>query len=73
MILEISSTLSTFKTLKFNSGLNILLAERHATTGVKGTRNGTGKTSFIELVHFLLSERRNANDDFHKEELVGHE
>lgn len=71
MIKKISSSLTTFKTLKFKSGLNILLAEKHETSGAKDTRNGTGKTSFIELLHYLLSERRNPNDDFHKLELAG--
>lgn len=71
MITKLTSSLPTFKSLEFNPGLNILLAERHETSGARDTRNGTGKTSFIELVHFLLSERRNPNDDFHKPELVG--
>lgn len=73
MIKKISSSLQTFKTLEFNPGLNILLAEKHETSGVKDTRNGTGKTSFIELVHYVLSERQNKHDDFHKPELVGSE
>lgn len=71
MIVEITSTLATFKPLRFKSGLNILVAERHETSGAKETRNGTGKTSFIELVHYLLAEKRNADDDFHKPEIIG--
>lgn len=71
MITRLTSSLPTFKTLDFKPGLNILLAERHETSGARDTRNGTGKTSFIELVHFILSERRNPKDDFHKPELVG--
>lgn len=71
MIVEISSTLETFKTLKFKNGLNILVAERHESSTAKETRNGTGKTSLIELVHFLLSEKRNSEDDFHKAEIIG--
>ncbi len=70
MIIKLSSSLPTFKTLEFNSGLNILLAERHESSGVRGTRNGTGKTSFIELLHFLVAEKRNKEDDFHKPELI---
>ncbi|MDT8858197.1 DUF2326 domain-containing protein [Paracoccaceae bacterium Fryx2] len=71
MIIELTSNLGTFKTLKFKSGLNILVAERHETSGAKETRNGTGKTSFVELVHYLLSDKRNADDDFHKPEIIG--
>jgi uncharacterized protein YydD (DUF2326 family) len=73
MIVELTSTLETFKPLKFKSGLNILVAERHESSGAKDTRNGTGKTSFIELVHFLLADKRNADDDFHKSEIIGSE
>lgn len=73
MIIELTSTLKTFKPLKFKSGLNILVAERHESSGAKETRNGTGKTSFIELVHYLLSDKRNADDDFHKPEIIGSE
>lgn len=73
MIIELTSTLETFKKLEFNSGLNILVAERHETSGAKDTRNGTGKTSFIELVHYLLADKRNADDDFHKAEIVDSE
>jgi uncharacterized protein YydD (DUF2326 family) len=71
MITELKSNLTTFKTLTFKRGLNILLAERHETSGSRDTRNGTGKTSFIELLHFLVSEKRNKDDDFHKTELIG--
>ena len=73
MIIELTCDLESFKSLHFRSGLNILLAERHESSGRRDTRNGTGKTSFIELVHYLLSERRNPNDDFHKPELIGKE
>jgi len=71
MIIELTSNLKTFKSLKFKSGLNILVAERHENSGAKDTRNGTGKTSFIELVHYLLADKRNSEDDFHKPEIIG--
>lgn len=73
MITELSSDIETFKTLRFNNGLNILMADRHSTSTTRDTRNGTGKTSFIELLHYLLSEQRYSTDDFHKAELVGAE
>lgn len=73
MIAKLTSSLPTFKALDFTPGLNILLANKHETSGARDTRNGTGKTSFIELIHFILSERRNPHDDFHKTELIGFE
>lgn len=71
MIRKLVSSLASFKSLEFSEGLNILVAERHEESSSKDTRNGTGKTSFVELVHFLVSEKRNKDDDFHKPELLG--
>jgi len=72
MIRGLSSLLPSFKTLEFNTGLNILVAQRDEVSGARDTRNGTGKTSMIELIHYLLAEKRNKNDDFHKAELADH-
>ncbi|MBX4935188.1 DUF2326 domain-containing protein [Rhizobium bangladeshense] len=71
MITDIHSDLASFRTLTFTPGLNILLAERHETSGARDTRNGTGKTSMVELLHLLVQDRKNPEDDFHKEMLVG--
>lgn len=71
MITEIYSNLPTFRTLTFRPGLSILLAERHEASGARDTRNGTGKTSMVELIHLLMQDRKNLDDDFHKEMLVG--
>ena len=53
-----------FKALTFRAGLNILMADRSddaaSTTSAAGerrTRNGAGKSSVIDLVHFLLAGR----------------
>lgn len=72
MIISVFSDLPTFRTVKFGPGLNILVAERHKDATARDTRNGTGKTSFIELLHFLIQERKNKEDDFHKPALIGH-
>lgn len=53
MIYRIYSTLPTFKTLEFHPGLNVLIAQKETDASEKQTRNRAGKTSFIEIVHFL--------------------
>jgi len=53
MIHRIYSSLSTFKTLEFRPGLNVLLAQKEAGASEKQTRNRAGKTSLIEIIHFL--------------------
>lgn len=54
MIRRLGSDLVSFKTLTFNPGLNILLADKSEGANDRQSRNGAGKTSFIELVHFLF-------------------
>lgn len=54
MIRRFGSDLQSFKTLAFRPGLNILLADKSAGATDRQSRNGAGKTSFIELVHLLF-------------------
>jgi len=54
MIHRIYSNLATFKTLEFKPGLNVLLAQKEEGASNKQTRNRAGKTSLIELIHFLM-------------------
>ncbi|WP_159732659.1 DUF2326 domain-containing protein [Methylosinus sp. Ce-a6] len=64
MIRSITSTLPTFKTLKFKSGLNILLAEKSPGATKRQSRNGAGKSSFVEIVHFLLGGKADSKSIF---------
>lgn len=57
MIERLESSLSTFKALTFRPGFNIVLAEKSAGATDRQTRNGAGKSSLVELVHFLLGGR----------------
>ena len=53
MIHRIFSSLPTFKALEFKPGLNVLIAQKEAGASDKQTRNRAGKTSLMEIVHFL--------------------
>lgn len=54
MIHSLSSTDKRFKGLAFHAGLNIILADTTEESGEKDSRNGSGKSSFVRLLHFLL-------------------
>ena len=54
MILSISSSIETFKTVRLRRGLNVLLADIAGESTEGHTRNSAGKSSLGEIVHFLL-------------------
>ena len=54
MIKEISSNNPKFKTISFLQGFNIILADRSMNSTDKDSRNGLGKSSLLNVIHFLL-------------------
>lgn len=54
MIKIIGSSLPTFKTVRFNAGLNVLLSTKAPGSDAGKTRNSAGKTSLVEIIHFLM-------------------
>ncbi|WP_334026282.1 ABC-three component system protein [Burkholderia gladioli] len=72
MIVSIESSLNTFKAVKFHDGLNVLLSDRTANSTDKQTRNSAGKTSLIEIIHFLLGADCEKESLFRLSELVEH-
>ncbi|GAB4124545.1 MAG: hypothetical protein Tsb0027_23050 [Wenzhouxiangellaceae bacterium] len=53
IINSIDSSLSTFQRVQFHSGLNVLLSDKHMEATEGQTRNSAGKTSLVEILHFL--------------------
>lgn len=72
MILSIDSDLVTFKRLRFRRGLNIVLADRTATSTEGQTRNSAGKSSIVEIIHFLLGADVPKDCAFRVPALAGH-
>ena len=72
MILSIGSSLHSFKQVRFHSGLNILVSDTHPDATEKQTRNSAGKTSLIEIVHFLLGADCGRDSLFRCPELIEH-
>ena len=54
IIKSIGSSLSTFKRVQFHAGLNVLLSDKHVEATEGQTRNSAGKTSLVEILHFLM-------------------
>lgn len=70
MIHRIYSSLSSFKTLTLKPGLNVLVAKKERGASNKQTRNRAGKTSLIEIVHFLMGADAGKDSLFRLEALV---
>lgn len=54
MIHSITADKETFKKIYFMEGFNVILAERKEEATKKDSRNGLGKSTLIEIIHFCL-------------------
>jgi uncharacterized protein YydD (DUF2326 family) len=70
MIYRLYSTLPKFKEIIFHPGLNILLADKGPNATDRHTRNSAGKTSLIEMVHFLMGAKCDKDSIFRAEALL---
>jgi len=71
LIHNIFSTLPTFKNLgDLTPGLNVLLAQKTEGASSKQTRNRAGKSSFVELVHFLTGSEAGPESIFRTPDLA---
>ena len=57
MLRQITADDDRFKTVSFRPGLNLLVARTTEESHETDSRNGVGKSSLIELLHFLLGAR----------------
>jgi uncharacterized protein YydD (DUF2326 family) len=70
MIRRIGSDLESFKTLDFGPGLNVLRADKSEGATDRQSRNGAGKTSFVDTVHFLTGGNVGPDSIFRSDELI---
>ncbi|MDP9795980.1 uncharacterized protein YydD (DUF2326 family) [Catenuloplanes nepalensis] len=57
MLRRLGASDHRFRALQFRAGLNILVADTANGSRDTDSRNGAGKSSMIELIHFMLGER----------------
>ncbi|WP_428116913.1 ABC-three component system protein [Candidatus Poriferisodalis sp.] len=69
MIRSVASNDTRFKQLEFGSGLNVVLADRTSEASDHQTRNGSGKSSLIRLLHFLFGGNAPNSSVFRREPL----
>ena len=54
MITSVRSNVPSFKEVEFNPGFNVILADRTKESTRGDSRNGLGKTTLFEIIHFCL-------------------
>lgn len=69
MIYSVSADQPSFKTATFTSGFNVVVAERNQESTKKDSRNGLGKTSLIEIIHFCLGANARPKKGLRREPL----
>ncbi|WAP53473.1 hypothetical protein [Streptomyces sp. S465] len=57
MLRRLSADDERFKEVSFVEGLNLIVASTTASSADTDSRNSAGKSSLIELIHFLLGSR----------------
>lgn len=69
MIYSIKSNKLSFKKIEFKPGFNVILAERTKESTKKDSRNGLGKSTLIEVIHFCLGASK--GETLSKKEMEG--
>lgn len=60
-----------FKTVVLQPGFNVILAERTKESTKKDSRNGLGKTTLIEIIHFCLGAAAKEGEGIRQEPIKG--
>jgi len=71
MIRSIRCDKPSFKSADFRPGFNAILAERTKEATRKDSRNGLGKTTLIEIIHFCLGSKPEKDQTLMQPEVAG--
>ena len=61
MIVAVRCNMPSFKEVEFHPGFNVVLADRTKESTRRDSRNGLGKTTLIEIIHFCLGSQARKN------------
>ena len=61
MIHAVRSNMPSFKEVEFQPGFNVVRADRTKESNERDSRNGLGKTTLIEIIHFCLGAQPRRN------------
>lgn len=73
MIKKLSANHSSFKAIEFSEGFNVVLADRTQQSTKRDSRNGLGKSTLIEIIHFCLGATSSKGKGLLVDELKGWE
>ncbi|WP_143549271.1 ABC-three component system protein [Rhodopirellula bahusiensis] len=65
-----TSSLDTFKSIRLKPGLNLIVAEKSKGATERQTRNGSGKTSLVRIIDFLLGSKCDGDSIFRSQSLA---
>lgn len=69
MIHRVSSSLSSFKSVQFHAGFNLVVSEKTPESTGRQTRNSSGKSSLVEVINFVLGAKRSKDWIFDRESI----
>lgn len=73
MIKKLSANNPSFKTVEFSAGFNVIWADRTKDSTKRDSRNGLGKSTLIEIIHFCLGAKSSKGKGLLVESLKGWE
>ncbi len=73
MIHAVRANRESFRTLELSAGFNVVLADRTKESTKKDSRNGLGKTTLVEVIHFCLGASARARQGLRVPALAGWE
>lgn len=71
MLISVRASDQRFRTVNFGPGFNVVLAEKSDESNEKDSRNGLGKSTLVEIIHFCLGSQLTKEDRLSSEELSG--